>query len=393
MNKDFFTRGVSEIINEKSLKEKLNLSVGGGKKLRIKYGVDPTRPDIHLGHAVSMWKLKELQDAGHTIIFLIGDYTTKIGDPSGRNTTRPVLSDEEIKENAKTYFEQVGKILDVSKTEIRYNSEWYEKMDFNDILQIAGKFTVAQIIERDDFEKRLKNKTDIGLHELFYPLMQAYDSVVLEANVEFGGNDQKFNMLAGRDLQKKMGQTPQDIFITKLLVGLDGKVKMSKSADNYIAITESADSMFGKIMSIPDEAMEMYFELCTHLSDEEIIKIKKKLKDGTNPRDIKAYLAERIVEIYHGKDESKRAMEEFFKIFSKKELPTDIPKLSLEGTFSMILLLKELGVCGSNSEAKRLVEQGAIKIDGAKFTDSNAEITTHSGMVIQVGRKKFYKIK
>ncbi|MFA4996145.1 MAG: tyrosine--tRNA ligase [Patescibacteria group bacterium] len=389
MKNDFFEKGIVEIIEEKSLKKRL----ASGKKLRIKYGVDPTRPDIHLGHTVQLWKLKKLQDAGHTIIFLIGDYTTKIGDPSGRNATRPILNDKEIKENAKTYFSQVGKILDVNKTEIRYNSEWLSKLNFNDILQIAGKFTVAQIIERDDFEKRLKSGIDVGLHEIFYPLMQAYDSVILKADIEFGGSDQRFNMLAGRDLQKKMGQEPQDIIITELLVGLDGKLKMSKSADNYIAITDGPNQMFGKVMSIPDNLILTYFNLVTDMTDAEVNKIKKELSSGVNPRDIKIKLAYEIVKIYHGEKVAKEAKEEFAKVFTKKELPTNIPEIKISGTYTLPLFLIELGACSSNSEARRLIEQGALKIDGTKIMDPKSEIATHSGMIIQVGKLKIYKVK
>jgi len=388
MNKDFFEKGIVEIIDEKSLKEKLK-----SKKLRIKYGVDPTRPDIHIGHSVQLRKLKELQDEGHTIIFLIGDYTTKIGDPSGRKSTRPILTDEEIKANAKTYFDQVGKILDVKKTEIRYNSEWFSKMDFNEILNLAGKFTVAQIIERDDFQKRLKGGVDIGLHEMFYPLMQAYDSVALKADVEFCGNDQKFNVLAGRDLQKKMGQTPQDLIITELLVGLDGVNKMSKSLDNYVGITEESNSQFGKIMSIPDKLVIKYFELCTGLPMDEISKYEKQIEGGTNPRDIKEKLAFEIVKIYHGEKEAEKAKEEFKKVFSNKELPTNIPEVKLAGNYDLPLFLLELGAASSNSEAKRLIEQGGVKIDGAKITDFKSDISTHPGMIIQVGKKKVYRIK
>ncbi|MCL5410872.1 MAG: tyrosine--tRNA ligase [Patescibacteria group bacterium] len=393
MNKDFFKKGVVETIEESSVKKKL----ASGKKLRIKYGVDPTRPDIHLGHAVAMWKLKELQDEGHIIIFLIGDYTTKIGDPSGRSTARPILSDAEIKQNAKTYFDQVGKILDVKKTEVRYNSEWYAKMSFNDILQIAGKFTVAGIIERDDFSNRLKKGIDVGLHELLYPLMQAYDSVVLEADIAFCGTDQKFNELAGRELQKKMGQTPQDIIMVKLLVGLDGKEKMSKSLNNYIGITEDANSMFGKVMSIPDSLINEYFELCTDVSAGDMKKYDKQMNPpagrGTNPRDIKAILAAKIVELYHDKKSAEKAKEEFFKVFSKKELPTDIPEIKIKGTYALPLFLIELGASGSNSEARRLIEQGALKIDGTKITDPKSEVTAHPDMIVQVGKKKFYRIK
>jgi tyrosyl-tRNA synthetase len=389
MTEDFFQKGTIEIIDEKSFKEKLK-----SRKLRIKYGVDPTRPDIHLGHTVQLRKLRQLQDEGHKIIFLIGDYTTKIGDPSGRNSTRPVLSDLEIKKNAKTYFQQVGKILNVKKTEVRYNSEWFSKMKFNDILQLTGKFTVAQILERDDFTKRLNAHNDIGLHELLYPLMQAYDSVILKADVEFGGNDQKFNMLAGRELQKKMGQIPQDVFITKLLVGLDGKIKMSKSSDNYVALTEDANSMFGKIMSIPDELMLEYFELLTDLSEREIIEIKNKLESKENPRDTKLILAEKIVSMYHSESEAKKAKEEFINVFAKKELPADIPEVKIaEGNYELPLLLINLSAVDSNSEARRLIDQGGVKIDEAKITEPKTVIGVRKGMVVQVGKRKFYRIK
>lgn len=389
MKNNFFEKGVVEIIEKESLEQKL----ASKKKLRIKIGVDPTRPDIHLGHAVALRVLKRLQDAGHTIIFLIGDYTTKIGDPSGRNSTRPILDDEEIKANAKTYFDQVGNILDLKKTEIRYNSEWFSKMNFNDILQLAGKFTVAQITERDDFEKRLKGGIDVGLHEMLYPLMQAYDSVVLKADVEFGGTDQRFNMLAGRVLQKKMGQAPQDVVMVGLLIGLDGKEKMSKSLDNYIGITEPANSMFGKTMSIPDSLIESYFVLCTDETETQIKKHIADMKAGKNPRDVKAELAEEIVEIYHGKKKAGEAKEEFFKVYSKKELPSDIPVVKISGTYTLPLFLIELGAVSSNSEARRLIEQGGLKIDDAKITDPKAEIATHPGMIVQAGKRKIYKIK
>lgn len=389
MTEDFFQKGIVEIIDTKSLKEKLK-----SRKLRIKYGVDPTRPDIHLGHTVQLRKLRQLQDEGHTIIFLIGDYTTKIGDPSGRNTARPVLSDLDIKKNAKTYFEQVGKILNVKKTEVRYNSEWFSKMNFNDILQLTGKFTVAQILERDDFAKRLSAHNDIGLHELLYPLMQAYDSVVLKADVEFGGNDQKFNMLAGRELQKKMGQIPQDVFITKLLVGLDGKIKMSKSADNYIGLTENANSMFGKIMSIPDELISEYYELLTDLSEKEVEAIKNKLAAGENPRDIKIDLGEKIASMYHSEKDAEKAKEEFINVFAKGALPTDIPEKKIpEGNYELPLLLINLSAVGSNNEARRLIEQGGVKIDEVKITNPKIVVGVRKGMLVQAGKRKFYRIK
>lgn len=390
MKKEFFKKGIEEIIVRKSFEDKLK----SGKKLRIKYGVDPTRPDIHLGHAVAMHKLKQLQDAGHTIIFLIGDYTTKIGDPSGRNSARPALSDEEIKKNALTYLDQVGKILDITKAEIRYNSDWFSKLSFADVLQLMGKFSVAQIIERDDFAKRLKSGINLGMHEILYPLMQAHDSIVLKADVEFGGTDQKFNMLAGRDLQKKMGQTPQDVVIVKLLVGLDGKVKMSKSADNYIAITEPADSMFGKVMSIPDDLIIHYFELTTNLSDGDIDKIKKELKSGANPRDIKLKLASEIVTLYHTKKESLAAEEKFVNRFSKKELPVDVPEIKIpEKNIDLLTLITLTDETLSKSDARRLINQGGIKIDGTKITDPTAMIGVKKGLIVQLGKLKVYKIK
>ncbi|MCX6808653.1 MAG: tyrosine--tRNA ligase [Candidatus Berkelbacteria bacterium] len=387
---DFFTKGVLEIIDEKSFKQKL----ASGKKLRIKYGVDPTRPDIHLGHSVVMWKLRQLQDAGHTVIFLIGDYTTKIGDPSGRSTTRPMLSDEEIKKNAETYFDQVGKILDLEKAEIRYNSEWFSKMAFNDILQIAAKFTVAQIIERDDFEKRLEAGVDVGLHETLYPLMQAYDSVILKADVAFCGGDQKFNELTGRDLQKKMGQFPQDVLMVKLLVGLDGKIKMSKSADNYIGIAEPANMMFGKIMSIPDDVIIEYFMLATPLKNDEISEIQEELSAGKNPRDIKMRLGFEIVKLYHGEEAAREAEGEFVNVFSKKELPSEIPLVEIEpARYNLPILLIELGAALTIGEARRLIEQGGVKIDEERVLDSKALIDVKSGMLIQVGKKKYFRIK
>lgn len=390
MNKDFFKRGISEIIDQKSFESRLK----SGKKLRIKYGVDPTRPDIHLGHAVAMRKLRELQDDGHTIIFLIGDYTTKIGDPSGRNSARPVLSDVEIAVNAKTYFDQAGKIIDIKKTEIRYNSEWFSKMSFADILQLTGKFSVAQIIERDDFAKRLKSGQNLGVHELLYPLMQAHDSVALKADVEFGGTDQKFNMLAGRDLQKKMGQVPQDIVIVDLLVGLDGKIKMSKSADNYIGVTESPDSMFGKVMSIPDGLILDYFNLTTNLSEAEISKIKKELDGGANPRDIKLKLASEIVTLYHTKKDALKAEEEFINRFSKREMPTNIPEIHIpEKNMDLLTLITLADESLSKSDARRLIEQGGARIDGTKITDPAAAIGVKKGLVIQAGKLKVYKVK
>jgi len=389
MTEEFFSRGIEEIIEEKSFFSKLK----SGKPLRIKLGMDPTRPDVHLGHSVSLLRLKYLQELGHKIIIIIGDYTTKIGDPSGRNSARPMMSDSEIKKNAATYFKQVTKILNKRRTEIRFNSEWFRKMNFNDVLQTAGKFTVSNLLERDDFSKRLKDNAAVGLHELLYPLMQAYDSVVLEADIAFCGSDQKFNELAGRELQKKMGQTPQDIVMTKLLVGLDGHIKMSKSADNYIGITEKPESQFGKVMSIPDNLIIDYYELCTDLPSEEINNIKKKLKQGENPRDIKLNLAKEIVGLYHGAEAAEKAQGEFVSVFSKKELPSDMPEVKISGDYKLFNLLTAISGAKTNSEARRLILQGGVKIDGAKANNPDLNITVRSGMVIQVGKKKFFKVR
>ena len=390
MQQDFFKKGVLEIISEESLKKRFS-----GKKLRIKLGADPTRPDLHLGHAVSFWKLKELQGAGHKIVFIIGDYTAKIGDPSGRNAARPALSDAEIKKNAKTYFAQVGKILNLKKTEIRFNSEWFSKMNFADILNLLTKSTLASIIDRDDFKNRLQKGIDIGLHEILYPVMQAYDSVMIRADAEIGGSDQRFNMLAGRSLQKKMGQNPQEIIITKLLVGLDGKMKMSKSEGNYIGITESSKQMFGKIMSLPDCLILDYFELCTQKTLAEIEKIKKELKSGKNPRDIKADLAREIVALYYGKQAAQKEKAEFSRVFSQKETPKNLPKISLNKKNATVFEI--LKACykkqKSHNELRRLISQKAVEIDNKTVSDAEAKITIpKQGLIIKIGKKDWFKI-
>lgn len=387
---DLYNHGVEEIIPEDTFKKKLN----EGEKLRIKMGFDPTKPDLHLGHVVGLKLLKMLQDEGHQIIFLIGDYTTKIGDPSGRNTTRPVITDKEIKENAKTYFKQVGKILDTKKVEIQYNSKWYNKMNFADIIKLAGNFTVAQIIERDDFAKRITENRDIYFHEMLYPIMQAYDSVVLKADVEFGGTDQKFNMLAGRDLQKKMGQSPQDVITVKLLVGLDGKNKMSKSLDNYIALNDTASDMYGKVMSIPDNQILNYFTLCTEITDDALTLIKEELgKESTNPRDIKAELARSITGLYHAKEDTIAAENNFNKVFRDKENPEVIQEIKTDLAESRLDdLLVKLNITPSKSEARRLAEQGGVTIDSEKITNPTENIVLHDGMIIKTGKRNFVKL-
>ncbi len=385
---ELICRNCSEIISVNGIKKRIQSK----KRLRVKYGVDPSSPDIHLGHAVALWQLKKFQDAGHTVIFLIGDYTAMIGDPSGKNKTRPVLTAEQINLNAKTYLDQVGKILNVKKIEIRKNSEWFKKLNMQDIIKLGSNFSVAQIIERDDFEKRLKQNMEISMHELFYPMMQAYDSVMLEADVEIGGTDQRFNMLAGRELQKKLGQKPQDIVMTHLLSGTDGKEKMSKSLGNYIGVNDSAKEQFGKIMSIPDEQIITFFTLCTSVSDKVIDRYQQEIENGANPRDYKEMLAEEVVTIYHNKEIAEIAKNSFINQFRKKEHPDDMVKVKMSGNFNIVLLLNNLSAGISNSEIKRLINQGAVRIDGAKITDESAKVSVYSGMIIQVGKRKFWKI-
>jgi len=379
---------VDEVISKESLHSKLK----SGKNLRIKLGVDPTRPDLHIGHAVVLKKLRQFQDLGHTVIFLIGDYTTKIGDPSGRSSARPVLSDEEITANTKTYLDQVGKILDLTKCEVRKNSEWFEKMTFADLLTIVGKVTVAQVIEREDFKKRLSQGHDVGIHELLYPIMQGYDSVELKADVELGGQDQRLNVLMGRDLQKKYGQTPQDIVVMPLLIGTDGSKKMSKSEDNYIALSDSAADMFGKIMSIPDAQIENYLNLASDFTVNEISSLLSQMKDG-NPRDVKAKLAQNIVKQYHSLESSVQALDNFDSMFRDKQMPESIKEIKASNSKSTIAdALVEFGLAQSKSQAQRLVEQGGVRIDGQVVNDGSTEVEFSKPTVLQVGKLNFVKI-
>ncbi|GAF69355.1 unnamed protein product, partial [marine sediment metagenome] len=387
MKQTFSKRGIEEIISEKSLEDKLK----SGKKLRIKLGVDPSSPDIHLGHAVVLRVLKQFQEMGHTVIFLLGDYTAMVGDPSGKNKTRPVLTAEEIEKNAKTYLDQVGKVLDIDKVVVRKNSEWYKKESFRDILKLTSAFTFASIIERDDFSKRIRNNQEVSMNELLYPMMQAYDSVKLKADVELGGTDQKFNMLAGRSLQKKSEQVPQEVVMSKLLVGTDGKEKMSKSLGNYIGVTDEARDMFGKVMSINDEMIEDYFLLCTDLSEEDIKKNMEEMKTGKNPRDVKAQLAKEIVSIYHSKDEAEDAEKEFVNQFSKGNEPEDKIEISskdIEDQVKLVdLMVESMKATDSKSGARRLIEQGAVTVGGEKITDINYIVDAHPANVIKVGRR------
>ena len=385
-------RGVEEIVPKKEFHKKLEEK----RSLRVKLGFDPTAPDLHLGHTVILNKLKLFQDLGHQVIFLIGDFTGLVGDPSGVNETRPVLTEKEIKENAKTYERQVFKILDKKKTEIRFNSEWMNKFSPEDFIRLSSVQTVARMLERDDFSKRYSAQKPISIHEFLYPLLQGYDSVALDADIELGGTDQKFNLLLGREVQKFYGKEPQVAFTLPLLEGLDGVKKMSKSLDNYIAIEDDPDEMFGKIMSISDDLMWRYFELLSFRDEEEITELKKSQKEGSNPRDIKFLLAEEIVNRFHGEGSGNRAKEEFQSRFQKGNNPSDIKEITInleEKSITLAKVLKEAKMVPSTSEALRLIKQGAVRIEGKKILDSKHEINLNSSLLYQVGKRKFSKIK
>ncbi len=387
-------RGTSEIIPEEELIQKFERSLKENKPLNIKLGCDPTRPDLHLGHSVVLRKLAQFQELGHTAILIIGDFTAMIGDPSGRNATRPPLTMEEAKENAKSYWEQARKILDPEKTKIVYNSEWLGKMNFNEVIQLASKYTVARMLERDDFTKRFKGGIPISMHELLYPLAQAMDSVAIKSDVELGGTDQKFNLLVGRDIQREHGLEPQVILTMPLLVGTDGTEKMSKSYGNYIGIDDLPKDIYGKSLSIPDELIYTYYELATDVTNDELHEIKKKLEDpNTNPRNIKRALARKFVEMYHSKEAAIKAEEEFDKIFINKGIPDDIPELNLtENEIGVIDLIMAANFAPSRGEARRLIVQGGVSIDGGKITDPKATITINNGNVLKVGKRKFVKL-
>ena len=383
---EIIKQGIDEIIGESDLIEKLKQ----GKKLTVKVGFDPTAPDLHLGHTVVLRKMRQFQDLGHKVIFLIGDFTGKIGDPSGKNKTRPPLTDEEIKENANTYAEQVFNVLDEGKTVVDFNSRWGDQMTAADMIKLSAQSTVARMIERDDFSKRYKNNQPISIHEFLYPLMQGQDSVELEADVELGGTDQKFNLLVGRDLQKNQGMSPQTIITLPLLEGLDGVKKMSKSDKNYIGITEDADQIFGKTMSIPDEIMFKWFDLLSLLPANEIKQIKKSVDEGGNPRDAKIVLAVELTERFTSAKEAETAKENFFRKFAKNELPSDIEEKTLKhkGDYPLPNLLKDIGFASSTSEALRLLSQGAVKIDQIKVDSKDLRIELNTKKLIQVGKKK-----
>ncbi|KPJ68143.1 MAG: tyrosine--tRNA ligase [Coxiella sp. DG_40] len=381
-------RGTEEVISESELKEKLSI----GNPLRVKVGFDPTAPDLHLGHTVLINKMRQFQDLGHEVIFLIGDFTGMIGDPSGRNATRPPLTRQEIMENAKTYKEQVFKILDSVKTKIMFNSGWMDAMRAAKVIKLAGTYTVARMLEREDFKKRFNANIPISIHEFLYPLIQGYDSVAIEADVELGGVDQKFNLLMGRDLQRHFGQRPQVTITMPLLEGLDGVQKMSKTYNNAIGIKEPADEMFGKIMSISDDLMWRYYELLSFKSTAEVDKLRDQVSKGLNPRDVKMQLAEEIVTRFHDQEAAQQAEKNFIARFKHGAIPEDIPEIKVSGELPVANLLKQAGLVSSTSEAIRLIRQGAVKIDGNKIAD-NIKISCNEEHVFQVGKRRFAKIK
>jgi tyrosyl-tRNA synthetase len=390
----FLKRGTVEIFSEAELAEKLTEAAKTSRQLRIKLGLDPTSPDIHLGHTVVLRKMRQFQDLGHKAVLIIGDYTARIGDPSGQNTTRPMLSSEQIEENAKTYFEQAGKILDTSeeKLEIRYNSEWLSELKLADLIKLTSNMTVARMLERDTFEVRHKRGDPIGVHEFLYPLMQGYDSVMIKSDIELGGTDQTFNNLVGRDIQRAHGQPPQVVITMPILVGLDGKEKMSKSKDNYIGVTDEPNDMFGKVMSISDDMMENYFTLLTNLDTGKITDLVDPEK--THPKEAKVLLGKMIVTQFYNEATAETAAAEFEKVFAQGQLPDEIPEVLItDTTVSVKQLLLSCKLVETGGEAKRMVSQGAVTIAGNKAKDPNAEITPTDDMVIRVGKRRFAKLK
>lgn len=384
-------RGTEEILVKSELVEKLKQ----GKPLRVKVGFDPTAPDLHVGHTVIINKMRQFQELEHQVIFLIGDFTGRIGDPTGKSATRPPLTEEQVKQNAMTYKEQVFKILDPDKTEVAFNSTWFSQMGSAEMIQLAAKHTVARMLERDDFNKRYNNGQPIAIHEFLYPLVQGYDSVALRADVEMGGTDQKFNLLVGRELQRQYGQASQVVITLPLLEGLDGVNKMSKSLGNYIGITDAPNDMFGKVMSVSDELMWRYFDLLSFRPLSEIKKLRQDVEAGSNPRDVKFLLAEELITRFHSRAAAAAAQEDFITRFQKGALPDDMPELEVEGQaggLPIANLLKNAGLVDSTSDAFRMIQQGAVKIDGNKVEDRNVLIEKGSSAVFQVGKRKFARV-
>lgn len=391
-------RGVVEVYSLEELRSRLAQCYTSGRQMRVKLGMDPTAPDIHVGHTVVLRKMRQFQDLGHKAVLIIGDYTARVGDPSGQNKTRPVLSPEEIDRNAQTYIEQAGKVLDLSpeKFEVRRNSEWLAKLSFADVIRLTSKMTVARMLERDTFAVRHKAGDPIGVHEFLYPLMQGYDSVMIRSDVELGGTDQTFNNLVGRDLQRDGGQAPQIVLIMPLLVGLDGTEKMSKSKGNTIGVTDAPADMFGKVMSIPDGLMRNYYELLTALAADKIARLTS---SAVHPREAKARLGRMIVEEFHDADAARAAAEEFDRVFAQKELPSDMSEVTVaagelsDGGIWIAQLITYCGFAGSNSEAMRLVKQGSVSLDGEKVTDERGKVKPKDGAVLKVGKRRFARLR
>lgn len=401
---ELLSRGTVDILpRDEFIKKIADRLKGSAKPLRVKQGFDPTSPDIHLGHTVGLRKLKQFQELGHQIVLIVGDYTAAVGDPSGQSATRPQLSYDEIMRNAETYQQQFFRILDKSKTEVRFNSEWFAKMAFLDVLHLTAKFTVARLLERDDFERRFKSNSPISVHELLYPLMQAYDSVAIRADIELGGTEQKFNLLAGRTIQEAYGVPPQCIMTLPILVGLDGEKKMSKSLGNYIGITESPKEIFGKTMSLPDSLIYSYYELATEVSNRKLAEVKATLSDSrTNPMSVKKELGEILVDLFHPAGSGSSAREEFERVFSKGELPEDMAEVDLAqirsygldvSKVSLIHLMTQSGLTKSNSEGRKLMESGAVILDGQKVTDPTFEFRPTGEHVLKVGKRRYLKIR
>lgn len=385
-------RGAVDVVRLDELRDKLAASREANRPLRVKLGMDPTAPDVHLGHTVVLRKLRQFQDMGHQAVLIIGDYTALVGDPSGRSKTRPQLGTDEIERNLQTYLEQVSSVLDVNKLELVRNGDWFSKMTFLDILQIAGRLTLARIIERDDIQNRMKAGSPVGLHEVLYPLMQGWDSVEVRADVELGGTDQTFNLMVGRDMQRSENQAPQVALTTPLLVGLDGTEKMSKSLGNYIGVTDEANDMFGKVMSIPDSLLSTYFEL---LTDADMNEVGRRLSNGENPRDLKEELALDIVARYHDTAAAAAATEQFRKVFSQRKMPDDVPEASVNRSEAgdLVALLVAVGHAPSKSEARRLVKQGAVYLDGERV-DADADVSMFKdGQVLRTGKRRFARLK
>ena len=397
---EIIKRGVVEIVPEAELVTKLERSVKTGEPLHIKLGLDPTAPDIHLGHTVVLQKIRQFQELGHRTTIILGDFTARIGDPTGKSETRKQLTEEQVLENAKTYERQIFKVLDPARTTLTFNSKWLSPLNFAQVIELAAKYTVARMLERDDFDKRFKEGLPISVHEFFYPLMQGFDSVALRADVELGGTDQKFNLLMGRTLQREYGQEPQVALTMPIIEGTDGVQKMSKSLGNYIGIDEKAEEMYGKTMSIPDQLMVRYYELLTPVPLDEVSRIAAGIQTGAvHPRDVKMRLAREIVSFYHDQEAAVRAEEEFKRVFQQHDLPEDMPTFTVsadmleDGRVWLPKLMQQAGLCSSTSEARRLIQQGAVKVDGERFADTEQKLRPEPGMVIKAGKRKFVRIE